>query len=328
MPPHPFAPVRGWPVRGGERQAPWLPAWQAFVKTVELGSMAAAARQIGCTRAQVSKQLAELEAQLGARLLERSTRRLALTPAGQVFQQHALAVLESVAAAEMAVGNLGDEPRGLLRVSATITFGRVAVAPLLPLLAERYPHLACELILTDQLVDLAEEQIDLALRMTRTPPDDAVVRRLVTLERVICASPGYLARWGTPQTVADLAAHQTLSFVLADGNRWHLAAPDGQEHVLPATSRVRTNNADALLELALAGHGLAILPTYLVHGHLAQGRLRRVLPGHRPHTRFGDQVYACYTPSRARVPKVRVLVEALQAQFEPVPPWERVPSGD
>ena len=142
-----------------DRPMPWLPAWQAFVRVVEAGSMAGAARLLGCTRAQVSRQVAELEAAFGATLLERSTRRLALTPAGQVFHQHALAALESVAATHLAVGNLGGEPHGVLRVSATHTFGRLYVAPLLPVLAARYPRLSCELILTDQLVDLADADL-------------------------------------------------------------------------------------------------------------------------------------------------------------------------
>ena len=316
-------PAAGWSTGVAERPLPWLPGWQAFVKTVEAGSMAGAARLLDCTRAQVSKQIAELEAAFGTRLLERSTRRLALTPAGQVFHQHALAALENLVATQLAVGNLGDEPHGLLRVSATITFGRLYVAPLLPRLAEQYPRLSCELLLTDQLVDLADEQIDLALRMTRTPPQDAVVRKLATLERVICAAPGYLTAHGTPNTVADLAEHQTLSYLLTDDNRWHLVAPDGQEHVVPVTSRVRTNNTDCLLDLALGGHGLAILPLYLAAPHIARQRLHAVLPGYEAHTRFGRHLYACYTPSRVRVPKVRVLLGALIAQFEPVPPWAR-----
>lgn len=313
----------GWRTSAAERPTPWLPAWQAFVKTVESGSMAGAARQLGCTRAQVSKQVAELEAAFGARLLERSTRRLTLTPAGQVFHQHALAALESVAAAQLAVDNLGDEPHGVLRISATITFGRLYVAPLLPQLARQHPRLSCELLLTDQVVDLADDQIDLALRMTRAPPQDAVVRKLATVERVICAAPAYLAAHGTPGSAAELAEHQTLSFLLTDDNRWHLSSPDGQEHVVPVTSRVRTNNTDCLLALTLAGHGLAILPLYLAAPYLAQQQLRAVLPGHETHTRFGRHLYACYTPSRVRVPKVRALLDVLAAQFEPVPPWAR-----
>ena len=309
--------------RPAERPLPWLPAWQAFVKVVEAGSMAGAARLLDCTRAQVSRQVAELESAFGTRLLERSTRRLALTPAGQVFHQHALAALESVAATQLAVGNLGDEPQGVLRVSATITFGRLHVAPLLPRLTAQYPRLTCELILTDHLVDLEESDIDLALRMTRSPPQDAVVRKLADLGRGIYGAPAYLRQHGVPASVAELGRHQTLSYLMTDEHRWHLRGADGSEHAHATTARLRVNNTDCLLDAAVAGWGLAILPSYLAGPEVAAGRLQRVLPELEPHTPFGPHLYACYTPSRRRAPKVRVLLDMLSAEFEPLPPWER-----
>lgn len=322
------APVYGSGTAAGlvaatDRPLPWLPAWQAFVRVVEAGSMAGAARLLGCTRAQVSRQMAELESAFGVRLLERSTRRLALTPAGQVFHQHALAALESVAATELAVGNLGAEPHGVLRVSATITFGRLHVAPLLPRLAAQHPRLICELILTDQLVDLEGGDIDLALRMTRSPPQDAVARKLATLSRGVYGAPAYLHQHGVPASVAELGRHQTLSYLMTEGHRWHLTAPDGEEHFHASTARVRFNNTDCLLDAVLAGCGLAILPTYLAAPQVAAGRLQRVLPGIEPNTPFGAHLYACYAPSRRRTPKVRALLELLVAEFEPLPAWER-----
>lgn len=306
-----------------ERPLPWLPGWQSFVKVVEAGSMAGAARLLGCTRAQVSRQVAELEAAFGVTLLERSTRRLALTPAGQVFHQHALAALESVAATHLAVGNLGTEPHGVLRISATHTFGRLYVAPLLPRLTALHPRLTCELVLTDQLVDLDAGDIDLALRMTRTPPQDAVARKLTSLTRGIYAAPDYLRAYGTPASVADLGGHQTLSYLLTEDHRWYLLGPGGDEHVHPTTARVRFNTTDCLLDATLAGLGLAILPSYLAQPHEAAGRLQRVLPELEPNTPFGRHLYACYTPSRRRTPKVRALLEMLVAEYAPVPPWER-----
>ena len=306
-----------------DRPMPWLPAWQAFVRVVEAGSMAGAARLLGCTRAQVSRQVAELEAAFGATLLERSTRRLALTPAGQVFHQHALAALESVAATHLAVGNLGGEPHGVLRVSATHTFGRLYVAPLLPRLAAQHPRLTCELILTDQLVDLEAGGIDLALRMTRVPPQDAVVRRLTTVQRVVCASPGYLAAHGTPVHPSELTQHQTLSYLRTDDHRWHLADPTGEEFVHTATSRLRFNSVECLVDAALAGLGIAIVPMYLANPLVRAGRLVAVLPEFVSHTQFGSHLYACYTPSRVRIAKVRVMLQALTELLEPVPPWMR-----
>ncbi|THF61243.1 LysR family transcriptional regulator [Pseudothauera rhizosphaerae] len=305
----------------------WLPAWEGFIRVVEGGSMAAAARALGCTRAQVSKQIAELERRLDVRLFERSTRRLALTPAGAVFHQHALRALEAVESTETAVRNLGDAPRGTLRVSATVSFGRHWVAPLLPEITAVHPELEIELILTDHIVDLVGDNIDLALRMTRLPPEDAVARRIVSLRRVICAAPAYLARHGVPRTPQDLLQHQCLSYVLGDGKTWTLVDERGTKTLVPVRSRIHFNNADCMLDAALAGHGIAILSTYLCHRELAAGSLLTVLDGHEPDIVYGRELYACYTPSRVRVPKVRVFLDALMRRFQPLPPWERASGG-
>jgi len=301
----------------------WLNSWDSFVKVVECGSMAAAARRLDCTRAQISKQVGELERAFGVRLFERSTRRLSLTPSGDIFYQHARRALEAVESTEVAVKNLGDVPRGMLRVSASITFGRLYVAPLLPLLVEEYPELNCELILTDQLVDLLEDNIDLALRLTRAPPDDIVARKMVALRRVVCATPDYLERHGTPQTPHDLVDHPCFSYLPAErNNAWRLLDAHGEEISVPVGSKFQFNNVDCVLDAVLAGHGLAILPTYLCGPQLAAGRLRTVLDAYEPLTGFGRYLYACYTPSRVRAPKVRVFLDRLERLFAPVPPWE------
>lgn len=301
----------------------WLNSWDSFVKVVECGSMAAAARRLDCTRAQISKQVGELERAFGVRLFERSTRRLSLTPSGEIFYQHARRALEAVESTEVAVKNLGEVPRGMLRVSASISFGRLYVAPLLPLLVEEYPELNCELILTDQLVDLVEDNIDLALRLTRAPPDDIVARKMVALRRVVCATLAYLEKHGTPLTPHDLVGHPCFSYLPAErNNAWRLLDAHGEELSVPVGSKFQFNNVDCVLDAVLAGHGLAILPTYLCGSHLAAGRLRTVLDDYEPLTGFGRYLYACYTPSRVRVPKVRVFLDRLERLFAPVPPWE------
>ncbi len=159
--------------------------------------------------------------------------------------------------------------------------------------------------------------------MTRTPPQDAVARRLASLTRGIYAAPDYLRAHGVPASAAELNRHQTLSYLMTEDHRWYLLTPDGDELVHATTARVRFNSGDCLLDAALAGQGLAILPSYLAVPHLAAGRLQRVLPELEPNTPFGRHLYACYTPSRRRTPKVRALLEMLVAEFEPVPPWER-----
>ena len=303
----------------------WLGSWESFVRVVESGSMAGAARRLNCTRAQVSKQIGDLERAFGVRLIERSTRKLVLTPSGEVFLQHAQRALEAIRGTEIAVRNLGEQPCGILRISASISFGRRYVAPLLPRLTARYPDLSCELVLTDESVNLFDDNIDLALRMTKAPPEDAVARKLVPLRRVICASPAYLAAHGEPRTPQELAAHSCFSYLLAgETAEWCLADARGNETRMPVSNRLRFNNLDCVRDAVLAGHGLAIMATYLCADDLAQGRLLAVLTDYEPVTRFGSHVHACYTPSRVRVPKVRVFLDELELEFNPVPPWERL----
>lgn len=302
----------------------WLASWDCFVKVVESGSMAAAARRLDCTRAQVSKQVAELERTFGVRLFERSTRKLGLTPSGEVFHQHALRALEAIHGTEVAVRNLGDAPRGVLRISASITFGRMYIAPLLPQVVAKYPDLGCELVLTDALVDLVDDNIDLALRLTRAPPQDAVARKVVPMKRLICGTPAYFAAHGEPKTPHDLAHHPCFSYMLPeDGRTWRLVDRAGEEISIPVASKFDFNNVDCILDAVLAGHGLAILPTYLCGPELARGRLQAILGDWEPVSSFGRYLYACYTPNRVRVPKVRVFLAELERTFNPVPPWEQ-----
>jgi len=302
----------------------WLGSWESFVKVVEAGSMAAAARRLDCTRAQVSKQIGELERAFGVRLFERSTRKLSLTPSGEVFHQHALRALEAIQSTEVAVRNMGDAPHGVLRISASITFGRMYIAPLLPQIVARYPELSCELVLTDQLVDLVDDNIDLALRLTKAPPEDAVARKLVHMKRVICGTPAYFATHGEPRAPHDLALHQCFSYMLADENRvWRLVDRNGEEISIPVSSKFHFNNIDCILNAVLAGHGLAMLPTYLCGPELARGTLRTIFDDLEPVSSMGRYLYACYTPSRVRVPKVRAFLAELENLFDPVPPWDR-----
>lgn len=301
----------------------WLNSWEIFVKVVEAGSMAAAARRLDCTRAQVSKQIGELERRFGVRLFERSTRRISLTPSGEVFHQHALRTLEAIDATEVAVRNLGDEPRGMLRISATVAFGRMYVAPLIPDIIARYPDLECELVLADQTVDLVDDRIDLALRMTRDPPQDAVVRRLIEVKRVICASPAYIEAHGEPRTPKELEGHQCFSYLLTDDKVWRLADRHGKETAIRVRSRLQFNDIVCLHDAVRNGHGLAILPLYICGSDLASGALKIVLDDFDPVVSFGRYIYACYTPSRVRAPKVAVFLAELERMLSPAPPWAR-----
>lgn len=303
---------------------PWLGTWKAFVKTVEAGTMAEAARRLECSRAQVSKQLADLEKAFGVRLLERTTRRLSLTPSGEVFYGHALRVLAELKETELALRNTVEVPQGILRISASISFGRLHVAPLLPLIAQAYPQLHCELVLNDQPIDLVEEKFDLALRLTDSPPENLVARKLTVIKRVICASPAYLAAMGEPRIPGDLARHHCFAYQYGrTESEWRLAAPSGEVLTVPIRGKFQIDNVDCILQAALQGHGIAILPTYLCGAELARGELVQVLPDYGPMPTFGRHVYACYPASRVQLPKLRVVLQALEDYFGPVPPWER-----
>ncbi|MBK7649148.1 MAG: LysR family transcriptional regulator [Betaproteobacteria bacterium] len=301
----------------------WLNSWESFVKVVEAGSMAGAARRLDCTRAQISKQIGDLERAFGVRLFERSTRKISLTPSGEIFHQHALRALEAIHSTEIAVRNMGDAPHGVLRISASITFGRLYIAPLLPIIVGKYPELNCELVLTDHLVDLVEENIDLALRLTKAPPEDAVARKLVHMKRVICATPAYFAAHGEPRTPHELAHHTCFSLLQFNESRvWRLIDAQGEEISVPVTSKFLFNDIDCVMSAVLTGHGIGMLPTYLCGPALARGELRTIFDDLEPLSSLGRYLYACYTPNRVRVPKVRVFLEELEKLFTPLPPWE------
>ena len=295
----------------------WLSSWDSFVKTVETGSMSAAALRLNCTRAQISKQIGDLERNFGTKLFERAHRKLQLTPAGEVFYQQARQALIAVQNTEVAMQNLGaTEPQGILRISATVTLGRMHVAPLLPQLAERYPRLQCELILTDQVLDLVEHNIDIALRITRQPPEDVVVKRLGVLKRAICASPAYFQRYGVPKTPQDLSQHRCFSYLLLDNYRWHLTDAAGYEFHIPIQNRIQLNELSSIFTATLAGEGIAILPRYLCGDAIKEGLLQAVLSDYTPHLNFGQYLYACYSPSRVRVPKVQIFLSEIEHLFK------------
>lgn len=295
----------------------WLSSWDSFVKTVETGSMSAAALRLNCTRAQISKQIGDLERSFGTKLFERAHRKLQLTPAGEVFYQQARQTLVAVRNTEVAMQNLGaTEPQGILRISATVTLGRKYLTPLLPNLTERYPRLQCELILTDQILDLVEHNLDIALRITRQPPEDVVAKRLGALKRAICATPEYFRRYGIPKTPQDLSQHRCFSYLLLDNYYWHLTDAAGYEFHIPIQNRIQFNELSSIFTATLAGEGIAILPRYLCGDALEQGLLKEVLSDYTPHLNFGQYLYACYWPSRVRIPKVQIFLSEIEHLFK------------
>ncbi|MBB4631032.1 LysR family transcriptional regulator [Sphingosinicella soli] len=290
-----------------------------FAKIIESGSLSAAARAVGLSPAMVSKRLARLEARLGAGLVNRTTRRLALTETGARFHADVLAILKAVAEAEArASGETTGSPAGLLRVSAPTSFGRLHIAPHLKRFLDDYPRITLDLDLSDGFADLMAARIDVAVRITPTGGGGVSARRLATNRRILCAAPAYIAQRGTPEDTAALARHQLLA---ATGQfPWRLTGGDGRTVSIDGTSRVRTNSSEVVRELCIAGVGIALRSLWDVSADLAAGRLERILPDCEGSADVG--IYAV-SPRRSEIaPAVRAFTDFLEGLYGPVPPWE------
>src|SRR5688572_22440673 len=219
----------------------------AFVRAVERGGFSSAARDLGLTPSAVSKLVTRLEDRLGVRLLNRTTRRLALTPEGEAYFQRSQRILADIAEAEEEVARFRAQPKGVLRINVGTAFGMHQLSPALPEFLARYPEVQVDLTMTDRVVDLIEENADLGIRMGTLPDSSLVARRISEVERVVCASPEYLKRHGTPKKPLDLLKHNCLSMAQAPQlRRWPFEAKEGVRHV-EVTGNATSSSADALL---------------------------------------------------------------------------------
>lgn len=290
--------------------------YELFARIAELGSISAAAARLGISVPMASKRLARLEARLGTRLINRSTRRLVLTMAGQQFRDDVTMILDAIDAAEERLVGTTRRMAGPIRVSAPTSFGRMHVAPYLRGFCDAHPDVDLELNLSDALVDLMADGFDVALRIARIEAPGPGITLLAPNARVLCASPDYLARHGPLRTLRDLAQHRRLA---AEGQSpWRLVGADGPVTFDPR-SVVRTNSSEVVRELALAGMGIALRSLWDVHGDLAAGRLVRVLPQWRGQTDV--HIHAATLPSPAPPARIAAFIAYLAALYQPSPPW-------
>ena len=292
-----------------------LDALRAFVRVAELGSFAAVAQQLGVARSVVTRQVAALEAHLGAKLMLRSTRRLSLTSAGTAYLEKCRVILNLVDAAETGVAEERVVARGNIRIGLPLSFGLKRLAPLLLDFAEQHPQVSLEMDYTDRRVDLVEEGFDLSIRITgRLAPSD-VVRRLGACRLMVVASPGYLAQHGRPRAPAELAGHECLGY-LGDANPglWSFTV-GGRVEGISVRSRFSASNGDALADAATRGLGITLQPDFIVQPYLADGRLEQVLAEFEP-PELG--VYALLPGGRHQPYRVRLLVEFLAERLRPV----------
>ncbi len=286
-----------------------LAATRIFVQVVDAGSFARAADALDVSNAVVTRQVAALEAHLGARLLHRTTRRMSLTEAGEDFHARARSILEQFAEAEAVAAQGARSPVGLLRLSAPLSYGISHLAPLLARFHERYPHLRLDVDLSDRLVDLANEGVDIALRIATRLDPGVVSRRIVALDAVVCAAPAYLQRRGRPGVPAELTNHDTLSFsYLWAGDEWPFIGADGRREQVRVHPNVHSSNGELLRELAIAGAGIILQPRFIVAQALRAGTLVCVLEQYRT---LDLNLYAVYLSQRHLPNKVRVFIDFL-----------------
>jgi len=295
----------------------------AFLRVVETGSFSEAARQMGSTKASVSKAVARLERALQVKLLNRSTRRIGLSEAGRAIHAHAQRMVDAGKAIEATAAGMQSGPSGTLRVSTSMAFGNSQLAALLPGFMARYPEVRVVLTLTDRHVDLVEEDIDVALRMT--PKIDlmsAVARPIAPLNYVLAAAPAYIAAHGMPSGLEGLDQHRCLVFGDSGAAASWRFAQDGASAQFKPAAALAINSSQSLREAMLGGAGIALLPTFVVGEDIRAGRALHVLPALRPVGMFGSQVAAVYLHDRFLPQKVRVFIDYLLATMGERPPWD------
>ena len=271
-----------------------------FLRAIESGSFSAAGRMLRLSPSVVSYRIQLLEDTLGARLLTRTTRSMRLTEAGEVFFEHCREIVEAVERAEASVAeSTGASPKGVLRVTAPLGLGRRVVAPLVARYREQQPHTEVRLRLSDHILDMIKEGVDLAIRLARMQDSSFTMRKVAEVERVLCASPDYLARRGMPRAPAELSRHDCLllRFPGSQQFRWHLDF-QGELVSAPVAGPVDADDSDVLTQWALDGLGIAMKPLFEVADHLAEGRLVEVLPEARPESVTLGVLY----PSRRMLP--------------------------
>lgn len=294
------------------------PDHELFVTIVDEGGLAAAGRRLHISPAMVSKRLARLEDRLGARLIHRTTRRLSLTPAGERLHTDLHGILAALDDAERRVSGVSAMASGPLRVTAPTSFGRMHLAPYLPRFLDAHPKVELSVNLSDDFTDLIASRTDLAIRITADPGPGVTAQRLATNRRILCASPAYLERFGTPQTVVDLKQHRLLA---AEGQMpWRLVGPQ-RPITIEGRSHVRTNSSELVRELALAGGGISLRSLWDISAALARGDVRQILPDYEGSADVG--LFAIGLPQHNPPATITAFIDFLVTLYVPTPPWDR-----
>ncbi len=286
---------------------------RVFSEVVAQGHLSRAAERMDLSGSAVSRHLADLEAHLGVRLINRTTRRLSLTEAGQAFHERTVQILADIDEAEAVVTSGAVTPRGTLRLTCSIAWGSAHLAAAIAAFARLHREVRFELDLSDRAIDIVDEGIDLAIRIGEIGGQSLIGRRIGTMRLVCCAAPAYVAVHGSPSTPEELAKHHCLTYAYASGgNLWRFRGSDGSEHVVRAQGPAHANNGTMLVALAEAGMGVTLEPDFVVADKLTRGSLVALLPGYEPGS---AGIYAVYPSRRHLSAKVRVFVDFLVGHF-------------
>lgn len=293
---------------------------RVFSAVVDVSSFVAAADSLGMSKAAVSRYVSELEQRLGVRLLHRTTRKLSLTPEGEVFLSRCREILSSIESSEAEISTRSVTVSGLLKVSVPVSFGIRHLAPLWPEFMGLHPKLSLDVQLADRVIDLVDEGFDLAIRIARLPDSSLISRQIAATRLVLCAAPSYLQQRGTPTHPSELVQHDLVAYsLLATGDQWQFDGPNGHVSV-KVRPRLWSNNGDSCIAASLQGAGIQLQPTFLIDEALRRGELVEILPQFKAAT-LG--IYAVYPTRKFVLPKVRALVEFLHSRIGNAP-WTRL----
>ncbi len=297
---------------------------ECFLASAELGSFSRAARSLGITPPSVSRQIGMLEDRLGIRLFNRTTRHLSLTEGGALFDERVRGLVAGLSEAEDIVRELSGAPVGVLRITAPASFGRLHIAPWLPSFLDRYPQIKLDLFFTDRLVNILEEKIDVAIRITDAQDSSTISRKLARQNSVVCASPGYLDRHGAPEQFGDLQAHNCLTYGAQPASRWRLYCRGEEIDHLDVSGNMRARDGDTIYVATLHGLGLSVQPLWRVGDDLKAGKLINVFPEYAVSSiGAATGIHAFYNHRHHLAPKVRVLVDYLIETYGAPPYWEK-----
>lgn len=297
---------------------------QIFVRVAELGNLSAAGRELRHSAAVVSNRIARLEERLGVRLLNRTTRRVSLTTEGDVYYRHCLRILAEMQEAENAIANQKNTTRGPVTLTCPVAFGNKYVAPIIPKFVKKNPDVQIRLHLSDRLLDLLQDKVDLAIRIAELKESSLIVRKLAANKRMLVASPAYLKRQGTPKAPGDLLHHNCLLLRFPGSQQYQWTLNGAKEEgavTLSVSGSMDSDNGEVLTRWCLDGHGIALKSHWEVGEYVRNGQLQVVLPDYTPPS---HAVYALYPENRYLPTRMRAFVDFLVGEFGGTPPWDKV----